>query len=100
MAVSRLPAQLSAHDQQLLAEEQDLAVPVTQKQAAHQRVDGRQKEQVEVVEHGREGRRGREEGQDGRTRERLPGSFNLFIFQCGRILDRYAIYSVRLSRME
>jgi hypothetical protein len=29
-AVSRLPAQLSLHDQQLLAKEQDLAVLVTQ----------------------------------------------------------------------
>jgi hypothetical protein len=81
---------VSLHDQQLLAEEQNLAVLVTQQQAGQQRIDWRQKEQMEVVEHGREGRRGREEGQDGR-RERFLSSFNPFFFQRGRILDRYAV---------
>jgi hypothetical protein len=51
------------------------------------RLDGR-KQQMEVVEHGREGRRAWEEGQDG-SRERFLSSFNHFIFQRGRILDRY-----------
>ena len=45
-AVSRLAAQLSIQDQQLLAEEQYLAVLVAPEQDGHQRVDGRKKEQL------------------------------------------------------
>lgn len=78
-AVSKLPAQMSLHDQQLLAEEQDLALLVTQEQTGHQRVDGRKEEQVEVVEHGREGRRGEEGGQDRRRRHRWPSSLRAFL---------------------
>ena len=49
----------------LLAEEQDLAILVTQEQLGQRRVDVRKKEQVGVVEHGRNGGRGKEGGQDG-----------------------------------
>ena len=87
---------MSAHDQQLLAEEQDLVVLVTQQQAGHQRIDWRKEQQVEVVEHGREGRRGQKKGQDERRIERFLSSFNLSIFQRGRILDRYGIYCMPL----
>ena len=49
-------------------------------QGGYQPVDGREEEQVEIVEHGREGRRGEKGGQDGRSRRRLPSSFSLFVF--------------------
>ena len=52
-AVRRLPAQLSTQDQQLLTEEGNLAVLVTPEQDGHQRVKGRKKQQMEIVEHGR-----------------------------------------------
>jgi len=70
-AASRFPGQLSLHDQQLLAEEQDLAVLVTREQAGHQQVDGRKEQQMEVIQHGREGRRDGEGGQDGMSKGTL-----------------------------
>ncbi len=68
-AVSRLPVQLSMQDKQLLAGEQKLAVLVAPEQDGQQRVQGRKKEQLEVVDHGRKGGRG-EEGGQGRRRSR------------------------------
>jgi hypothetical protein len=49
---------LSLRDQQLLAEEEDLAVLVTQGQAEHQRIEGCKEQQVGVMEHSGERRRG------------------------------------------
>ena len=51
-AVRRLPAQFSSQDQQLLAEEENLAVLVTREQGGQQRVKGCKKQQMEIVEHG------------------------------------------------
>jgi len=71
---------LSLQDQQLLAEEQDLAVLVTQEQAGHQRIDGRKEQQVEVIQHGCEGRRDRDGGQDGMRKGTLAERILTFLF--------------------
>ena len=52
-------AELSTQDQQLLAEEQKLAVLVTPERDGQQRVEGRKNEQWAVVEYGGKGGRGK-----------------------------------------
>ena len=61
----RFPTQLSLHYQQLLAEEQDLAVLVAPEQPGQPRIERFQEEQVEVVDHAGEGRKDEKAGQGG-----------------------------------